>query len=162
MKIVRVPGFDKIPDGRIRIGPVQLDMDDIPDAFREYGLRISEQDDLIVHASPHAQGIVLSCAGPGVHGYILSEDGFEADIDDLKMLMRDLVAPGMSCRIEGHYRISEDEMIESKSYISLSDDGRNVMYSSLRERVTKCGARKPITQESTWSHGAPEGVFSCI
>lgn len=146
MRLVPVPAFTQIPDGRIRLGPVRGPISHVRTSFSRYGLRLSRWASDKVMVSRHPQGLVLSCAGPGVRGYLLDREGLEGPSSDLDDLMGRLLPIGATCRIAGHYREEEDRIVESETLYWRS--GRQVLSSEKREILSRDGARRPLLSRS--------------
>jgi len=150
MRLVPVPAFSQIPDGRIRIGPLRGPISRVRTSFMRYGLRLSTQSADPVMVSRHMQGLILSCAGPGVRGYLLDADRIEAPSSDLDALMGLLLPEGAVCRISGHYREEEDRMVESEALFWRVDG--EVISSERREAIRTDGTRRLISARSAaWS-----------
>lgn len=147
MRLVPVPAFTQIPDGRIRLGPVSGPISHVRTSFCRFGLRLSRVGSDKVMVSRHAQGLVLSCSGPGVRGYLLDRDGLEAPSSDLDELMGRLLPRGGTCRVAGHYREEEDVMIETEALFWTA--GTRVLSSERRELIRTDGARRLISARST-------------
>lgn len=143
MRLVPVPAFTQIPDGRIRLGPVSGPISHVRTSFLRFGLRLSRSAADRVMVSRHPQGLVLSCAGPGVRGYLLDRDGLEAPSSDLDALMGRLLPRGATCRVAGHYREEEEAMVESEALFWTV--GGRVLSSERRELIRTDGARRLIS-----------------
>lgn len=146
MRLVPVPAFTQIPDGRIRLGPVRGPISHVRTSFSRCGLRLSGRASDKVMVSRHPQGLVLSCAGPGVRGYLLDREGLESPSSDLDDLMGRLLPTGATCRIAGHYREEEDRIVESETLYWRS--GRQVLSSEKREILSRDGVRRPLLTRS--------------
>jgi hypothetical protein len=155
MRLVPVPAFTQIPDGRIRLGPVSGPISRVRTSFSRLGLRMSRRPSDQVMVSRHPQGLVLSCAGPGVRGYLIDGEGLEAPSSDLDELMARLLPTGASCRITGHYREEEDRIVESEALYWRS--GRRVLSTERRELLGRNGSRRLISARSA---PAPGGARS--
>lgn len=157
MRLVPVPTFTQVSDGRIRIGPVMGPIHHVRASFIRLGLRPSRNPSDKVMVSRHLQGLVLSCAGTGVRGYLVDRDGLEAPSSDIDELMHFLLPSGASCRLTGHYREEEAHMIESETLFWRS--GGNILSSERRELVRVDGSRHLISARSAapaqaqWSAG---------
>lgn len=143
MRIKKVRGFSGLPDGRLRAGPFVGPVSAIERRFSAFGIRPGDDDHDRVVASLHAQGVVISCTGPGVRGYLLDADGIEVSSSDLEALL-DILLPrrGGACRISGHYRLEPGHMIESDALFWRGL--RGIEGSERRERVASDGTRKVI------------------
>ncbi len=146
MRLVPVPAFTQIPDGRLRLGPVLGPIGQLRSRFRRFGLRLSADPRDRVMVSRHPQGLILSCAGPGVRGYLIDPDGLEAPSSDLDALMGLLLPDGAVCRISGHYREEEDRMVESEALFWWVDG--EVISSDRREAIRTDGTRRLISARS--------------
>lgn len=146
MRLVPVPAFTHIPDGRIRLGPVRGPISHIRTSFSRYGLRLSRWASDKVMVSRHPQGLVLSCAGPGVRGYLLDREGLESPSSDFDDLMGQLLPAGAACRITGHYREEEDRIVESETLYWRS--GCQVLSSEKREILARDGSRRLLSSRS--------------
>jgi hypothetical protein len=146
MRLVPVPAFTQIPDGRIRVGPLRGPISRVRTGFTRYGIRLSLDGSDPVMVSRHAQGLVLSCAGPGVRGYLLDRDGLEAPSSDVDALMALLLPDRSTCRFTGHYRAEEDRMVESEAlYWRVSGE---VLSSERRELIGTDGTRRLLSARS--------------
>lgn len=143
MRLVPVPAFTQIPDGRLRLGPVLGPIGQLRTRFRRFGLRLSADPRDRVMVSRHPQGLILSCAGPGVRGYLIDRDGLEAPSSDVDALMGLLLPNGAVCRVTGHYREEESRMVESEA-LFWRLDGR-VLSSERRELIGTDGGRRLLS-----------------
>ena len=146
MRLVPVPAFTQIPDGRLRLGPVRGPIGQLRARFCRFHLRLSADPRDQVMVSRHPQGLILSCAGPGVRGYLIDRDGLEAPSSDLDALMGLLLPEGAVCRISGHYREEEDRMVESEALFWRVDGA--VISSERRETIATDGSRRLICARS--------------
>lgn len=146
MRLVPVPAFTQIPDGRIRLGPVRGPISHVRTSFSRHGLRLSGRASDKVMVSRHPQGLVLSCAGHGVRGYLLDRERLEAPSSDLDDLMGRLLPAGATCRIAGHYREEEDLIVESETLYWRS--GGQVLSSEKREILARDGTRRLLSSRS--------------
>jgi hypothetical protein len=146
MRLVPVPDFSEIPDGRIRLGPVQGPISRVRTAFLRYGVRLSSSPRNQVMVSRHAQGLILSCAGPGVRGYLLDGEGLEAASSDVDALLGGLIPDGAVCRVSGHYRSEETRMVESEALFWRVDNA--VLSSERRDLLRGDGTRRLISARS--------------
>lgn len=155
MRLVPVPAFTQIPDGRIRLGPVLGPISHVRTSFSRFGLRMSARSSDKVMVSRHPQGLVLSCAGPGVRGYLLDREGLEAPSSDLDELMRRLLPSGASCRVTGHYREEEARMVETEALFWRAD--RRILSSERRDLIGMDGSRRLISARSAPAPRARRG-----
>ena len=146
LRLVPVPAFTQIPDGRLRLGPVLGPIGQLRTRFGRLGLRLSADPRDRVMVSRHPQGLILSCAGPGVRGYLIDPDGLEAPSSDLDALMRLLLPEGAVCRVSGHYREEEERMVESEALFWRVDGA--VISSERREAIGTDGTRRLISSRS--------------
>lgn len=146
MRLVPVPAFTQIPDGRIRLGPVSGPISRVRTSFSRLGLRMSRRPSDKVMVSRHPQGLVLSCAGPGVRGYLIDGEGLEAPSSDLDELMARLLPAGATCRITGHYREEEEWIVESET-LYWGSCGQ-VLSSEKREILGRDGSRRLLSSRS--------------
>jgi len=155
MRLVLVPAFTQIPDGRLRLGPVTGPIGHVRTSFSRFGLRMSTRSSDKVMVSRHPQGLVLSCAGPGVRGYLVDREGLEAPSSDLDALMLRLLPRSVPCKMTGHCREEETAMVESEAlYWRL--DGR-VMSSERRDLNGMDGSRRLISARSAPAPRARRG-----
>jgi hypothetical protein len=150
MLLVPVPAFSKIPDGRLRIGPLQGPISRIRTSFMRYGLRLSIETADPVMVSRHMHGLILSCAGPGVRGYLLDRDRIEAPSSDVDVLMGILLPEGAVCRVTGHSLSEETMMVESEALFWRVDG--QVLSSERRELIGTDGTRRLLSARSAGSH----------
>lgn len=143
MRLVPVPAFTQIPDGRVRLGPIRGPISHVRTSFARFGLRMSACSSDKVMVSRHPQGLILSCAGPGVRGHLIDHEGLEAPSSDLDYLMLRLLTRGVTCKITGHYREQEAQMVESESLYWVAE-GR-VLSSERRELIRTDGSRRLIS-----------------
>jgi len=146
MRLVPVPAFSKIPDGRLRIGPLRGPISRIRSSFMRSGLRLSADPSDPVMVSRHMQGLVLSCAGSGVRGYMLDLDMIEAPSSDVDALMALLLPEGVVCRVTGHSRSQETFMIESEALFWRTEG--LVLSSERRELIGTDGTRRLLSARS--------------
>jgi hypothetical protein len=109
-----VENFGAYPDGRLRMGPFSQGHDQIEEILSRYDLNLSITGRNGV-CSRTMQGIMISCSGDDVFGYLLGEDGIEAPSSDMEQFLSDVMAPGSTFNIEGHHCPDEDRMIISNS-----------------------------------------------
>jgi len=100
--------------------------------------------------SRHMQGLVLSCAGAGVRGYLLDPDKIEASSSDVDALMGFLLPERAVCRMTGHSRSEETLMVESEALFWRVDG--QVLSSERRELIGTDGTRRLLSARSA---GAP-------
>jgi hypothetical protein len=108
-----------------------------------YGLRLSIETADPVMVSRHMHGLILSCAGPGVRGYLLDRDRIEAPSSDVDVLM------GI-CRMTGHSLSEETMMVESEALFWRVDG--QVLSSERRELIGTDGTRRLLSARSAGSH----------
>lgn len=156
MRLVPVPAFTQIPDGRIRVGPLRGPISRVRSSFMRYGLRLGTGPRDPVMVSRHTQGLVLSCAGAGVRGYMLDREDIEAPSSDVDALMRLLLPDGAVCRVSGHYRSEETRMIESEALFWRV--GGEILSSERREMIGTDGVRRLISARSAGSPRAGQGT----
>lgn len=157
MKIDMVPGACEVHDGRLRAGPFAGSVTVIRERLLGLGLRPGSGPFNRVVASRHAQGLVLSCAGPGACGYFLDGDGLEASSSDLEAFLHALLPDCGPSRISGHYRVDAFRMIESDA-IFWRDRG-GISGSERREIVSADGRRAIITARVVGSGHVRDRVF---
>lgn len=109
----QVSNFDRYPDGRIRLGPFGLKTTEITQVLTMHKLFLSREDDRGM-CSKNSQGIMVSCSGMGVYGYLLDEDGLEATSSDVDMFLEQVLQGGTIFSIEGHYCPEPDIMVHSR------------------------------------------------
>lgn len=146
MRLVPVPAFTQIPDGRIRLGPILGPISHVRTSFAGFGLRLGTRTSGRVMVSRHAQGLILSCAGPGVRGYLVDREGLEAPSSDLDELMLRLLPDGATCKITGHYWEEETHMVESEALYWRA--GRMVLSSERRDVIYQDGSRRLLSARS--------------
>jgi len=112
MILTEVSNFDLYPDGRLRAGPFLQDMGRIQRLMSWSGLKFRTQNSP-GYCSKTALGVMISCAGPDVFGYVLGDDDLEAPSSDLETFLEDIVLPGHSFTIEGHHCPDADTMVRS-------------------------------------------------
>lgn len=156
MRLVPVPAFTRIPDGRLRLGPIRGPISHVRTSFARFGLRMSARSSDKVMVSRHPQGLILSCAGPGVRGHLIDHEGLEAPSSDLDDLMLRLLTRGVTCKITGHYREQEAEMVESEALYWVAE-GR-VLSSERRELIGTDGSRRLISARSAPASAGRRGV----
>lgn len=146
MRLIAVPAFTQIPDGRLRVGPLRGPISRVRTSLMRLGLRLSTDPRDQVMVSAHAQGLVLSCSGPGVYGYLLDREGLEAPSSDVDALLSLLLPQGAVCRVSGHYRAERTHMIENEALFWGADGA--VRSSERREMIRTDGTRRLIFSRS--------------
>ena len=151
MRLVPVPAFTQIPDGRIRLGPVTGPISHVRTSFSRLDVRLSTFSSDKVMVSRHPQGLVLSCAGPGVRGHLVDGEGLEAPSSDIDELMLRLLRSGVTCKVSGHYREEETLMVESEAlYWRI---GGEVLSSERRDLLCGDGTRRLISARAAPAPG---------
>lgn len=94
--------------GVLRIGPIpNYLVGDMAHAMRRHGLAITSNDDVQVFATPahgpHRTEVFLVALGAGVTGYMVEEDGSEADPEEIGACLESVLPEGINLKIEGQH-----------------------------------------------------------
>ena len=112
MILTKVSNFRGFPDGRLRAGPFTCSRKYLAACMRAHELHI-DLDDGRALCSQTMRGMMVSAAGPGVHGYLLDTEGIEAPSTVLEAFLEDVVPADRSFVMEGHYCPDSSTMITS-------------------------------------------------
>ena len=107
-----VSNFAQYPDGRLRVGPFMVGPAEIARLLARHGLHLGAANERGV-CSTTMLGVMISCAGEGVMGYFLDEDGLEAPSSDVEDFLLAAVGPGTSFVVEGHHCPHKQSMVRS-------------------------------------------------
>lgn len=152
MILTEVHNFDQFPDGRLRAGPFTCSRSDIQGLLRRHGLKLGLNKSAGV-CSKTVMGIMISSAGPDVHGYLIGEDDLEASSSDLEAFLEVVVKPGVSFSIEGHHCPDADTMVRSS--LSAWRMNGQLMVSAQRVLETRDGTRKILLNQPPTSVSQP-------
>ncbi|WP_374434137.1 hypothetical protein [Tabrizicola sp.] len=94
------------------------------------GLRPSDGDAAIQCRADPSGGLRLEAQGAGVRGYLLAEDGEEAELQDIKRLILTCCPAQREITFVGSALIAEETLLVTSS--RATHDGRTVTWSSLR------------------------------
>jgi hypothetical protein len=98
-------------------------------------------------------GVMISCAGEGVMGYFLDEDGLEAPSSDVEGFLLAAVGPGTSFVVEGHHCPDEQSMVRSSMNAWRSNG--DLVVSAQRALFTRNGERVSLLNQAPISITAP-------
>ncbi len=147
-----VSNFDQYPDGRLRAGPFMTNPEDISRRLGIYGLHLGGSDERGV-CSTNMLGVMISCAGEGVLGYLLDDTGLEAPSSDIEAFLLDVVGPGTNFIIEGHHCPNEHSMVRSS--MSAWRSNGELMVSAQRALFTRTGERVTLINQAPLSITRP-------
>lgn len=94
------------------------------------GLRLSENGTQPRFLPEPSGGLRLEARGKGVRGYLLAEDGEEAELQDLKRLILMCCMPGREVTFSGSALIATETLLVLS--IRASHDGRIVKWAASR------------------------------
>lgn len=157
--VLRVTGgFGKYPDGRLRAGPFSYsEVGALHVAMKKWGIRPGGPG-TTGYVSMAAGGVMLSAQGEGVSGYLVDSDDLEVTEDDLDGFILESVAPGVACRISGHWMPDPDRMIESEA--TAFHDGSEVTWISRREIIHADGRREVLHRSAPLALSGQSGLRS--
>ena len=98
--------------------------------LQEIGLRMADGLDQITCRPDATGGLRLEAQGEGVRGYLLAEDGEEAELQDIKRLVLMCALPHREVTFAGSSLIAKETLLVISS--RASHDGRTVKWSSSR------------------------------
>lgn len=106
-------------------------------ALDELGLRLADGEGRISCLPEPTGGLRLEATGEGVRGYLLAEDGEEAELQDVKRLVLACTAPGREVAFTGSALVAKETVLVVSS--RASHDGRSVKWSSTRTVLDQTG-----------------------
>ncbi|MFG6572333.1 hypothetical protein ACGYLO_12070 [Sulfitobacter sp. 1A13353] len=147
-----VSNFAQYPDGRLRVGPFLTGPEEIARLLARYGLHLGASNERGV-CSTTMLGVMISCAGEGVKGYFLDEEGLEAPSSDVEDFLIEAVGPGTNFIIEGHHCPDQQSMVRS-SMNAWQSEG-DLVVSTQRALFTRDGERVTMLNQAPVSITSP-------
>lgn len=118
-------------ENRLSCGPFTRGSEaDLLQVMAEIGLRLSDDDARIRCAEEPSGGFRMEARGEGVRGYLLAEDGEEAELQDVKRLVLTCCLPGREVAFSGSALVAKETILLVSS--RASHDGRSVKWTSTR------------------------------
>lgn len=122
-------------DGRILLGPVRgATGKDVLRELRAHGLFVARDDGALYTTRMTKEGFVIQAEGPGVRGYLVDSEGFEADETDLVYFARTLLSSSGPIRIEGSHMVDSRMRLVCRTTLEV-DSEVGVRVTSWRHRV---------------------------
>lgn len=148
MKLARErEGTPQQDPGRIFMGPFPgVSLEEFMtalDVSDEYGIRLSSGFSSITHEDT-PEGLYLQAIGPGVTGYLLDQDGSEADSSDVEAFLRRVLPEGARITISGSYSLECGTVIRSLEHVH--HVGGSVHRIQSRSRITPDGVEHIFTE----------------
>jgi hypothetical protein len=108
-------------------------------ALAEIGLRLADGHALVRCLAEPSGGLRLEARGEGVRGYLLADDGEEAELQDIKRLVLMCCRPRLEVSFSGSALIAKETVMVISS--RASHDGRTVKWASTRTLLGAASVR---------------------
>lgn len=129
------PSHIPMMEGRIKVGPFRKQKGrDIIMRMMSCDLHVAREEGALYHARNTQDGFLIQSEGPGVFGYLVDCDGFEADESDLAHFAKPLVEICGPITIEGSHMIDHDMRMICRTVLE-ADPILGVKITSWRKRV---------------------------
>ena len=127
------------------------DEDHLIGTLRALGLALDEENGTGTVIREAGGGLSLEARGDGVRGYLLAEDGEEAELQDIKRLVLACALPDQEVRFSGSCQLGPDTLLVISS--RAVHDGRVVRWTSTRTVVGSHGEARTVRDRDLWENG---------
>lgn len=122
-------------EGKIQIGPfAKVEGRDVLTRMMAFDLQVPREPGALFVARSGPNGFLIQAEGPGVFGYLVDSEGFEADESDLISFARPFLPLCGAIRIEGSHMIDYDMRMICRTVIEPSPEV-GVAITNWRKRV---------------------------
>ncbi len=127
--------------GRLAIGPIKgLDGEGLLKRLQEYSLYIPQCDGASMSMRNTSAGVTVEVEGPGVFGYLIDEDGFQAPETKLEDFADTLLEYNDRVVISGEHLVDPDIKVLCKTVIRIRTEGVLYPVPFAEVFVTRVGA----------------------